>query len=233
MMKKIIITLLLLMSKTLFALPSNTPLYQVNLIVFTTINQKALQSEHWPNVLIQPNLENALDLIYPDKTKSFNPNSNSVYTYLPYRLRTLHRDAIFLKRNKNYRVIKNIAWIQPMTTLKHAKWVHVFGGRIYDQQGKILTNSTTDNLIEPAYWEINGKIKIGLDRYFTIRSKMFLTLPQMLDQDKTKTNTIYQQIPLQSFSLIQEQRTKSKELNYFDHPLFGLLISITPAIIYE
>lgn len=118
--------------------------------------------------------------------------------------RRLHRK---IAQQKNYKVLLNISWQQKIPVSKHAKPIHITGNKI------------------------DGTITITRDHYFNIQTNLILTEPADYLDNIGKgnyaaniTNNSYK-----SFQMAETCRMRSNELNYLDHPLFGMLIKIMPV----
>ncbi len=230
-MKKIILTLLFLafISQSVFA----AKLYQVNIIVFSHITSSALSSETWPNKLINPNVNGTIDLLGQQNIGAYQLLSNDQFG-LQNELNKLNSDS-------KYRVLLTMSWTQPMSSSRGAKWIHIYGGQPYDQAGQpinnyALTQTATTSLAgdptqaTPAYWEINGRIKVSFQTFYQIYTRLYLTEPESLmtgSGDKNPAGN-FQPTPLITFDLNENRHTRLNKLNYIDHPLFGVLIKITP-----
>jgi hypothetical protein len=247
-MKKILqISLLLICCLGTAFAANEDKLYQVDLIVFTHITKPALQSEYWPNVLLKPNLTNAIELnqvkektinTSPDDNSNNQSAINSLYVLLPDNMLGLTKKIDKLQNDKGYQVILHISWQQPIGNPKQAKWIHIYGGQAYDETGQPIQPAQPEDQTEqqipqptPAFWQLNGKIKIGKIKFFDIYTQFYLTMPQSTvgKEVDTKPAGNFQPVPLQTFKLIQHQRTRANKLNYLDHPLFGALIKISPV----
>ena len=200
-------------------------LYKTNLIVFSHVTDWTLRSELWPNILKRPYLKNAYVLIA--KTPD------------------LQKEAALLNKQRGYKVILHTSWVQNIGSLHNAKWIHIYAGQAYNAKGepikpgdiqkpiKPIKKTKTQNaknqndkkqVIQPdesripVYWELNGKIKLSKVKFFDIYTNLYLTIPT----SKPNNN-----IPLRTFILQQHRRAKIDQLNYIDHPLFGVLIKIS------
>jgi hypothetical protein len=129
----------------------------------------------------------------------------------------LQQEAKKLQQNSKYQIVLHTSWTQTISTPRQAKWIHIYGGQPYNAQGKPIPNNSNER---PTYWQLNGKIKINKLHFFDIYTKLYLTIPEAGN---------YHPIPLRTFCLIQHRRTRSNQLNYLDHPMFGVLIKITPS----
>ncbi len=219
MIKKILIFTIILYNSILFATANH--LYQINLIVFTQINSKALNSEYWPDRLYQPKLKNTIVLTTPSSTTQ--NTLSQAYQLLPKNKFGLPVELHRLTKNSDYQVILHQSWVQPIYNHHQAKWIHIYGGQGYDANGQ----STPQH---PKYQQLNGKIKISKSNFFNINTQLYLTLPENIFGTSSFNDATdnFRSIPLRSIKFFENRRTKIKELNYLDHPLVGALIQILP-----
>ena len=172
-------------------------LYQIDLIVFKHITNEGLRSENWSDEFIRPSLGRTIELAESDVSLMF-------YHRLSAHKTGLQTERNLLEKRSDYQILFHTSWIQPMTTPQYAKWIHISGGEMYDQ-----------NLPE-----LDGKIRIGQERFFDINAQLYLSLPR---STRWKSDG-----SLRTFTLIENRRTALNKLNYLDHPLFGALIQIVP-----
>jgi len=225
MMKKLFILCFMATALLVLNCFAANNLYQVNLIVFTQLSNQALKSESWPNHLLKPNLSHSIDIQSP----TLNAKN---FSLLPKEQRGLNNEAYGLHKKSDYQILLHLSWTQPITGSKSVKWIQIFGGQAYDAKGNPI-NVQEDEVdqadIKPAYWQFNGKIKIYRNRFFTMKSLFYLTLPNDLFDPNTDNETMqqFQLIPLRTVTLFKTTKTRLNEINYFDHPLFGVLMQIT------
>lgn len=74
-----------------------------------------------------------------------------------------------------------------------------------------------------------AKLKSAKINFFDIYTKLYLTIPQTQIKNIQLQQIIRNQklVPLRTFIMQQHRRTRLNQLNYLDHPLFGVLIKIT------
>lgn len=251
------LALTLLLSVTTISLAAKAPNYfKVELIIFQNINQPSLQSEIWPSTVKPPNLYNTILLSQPadasNTTQTSNPQSpqtpapeattpitTTASGPTPYQLLTadqftLQSIANKISNKQNYQIILHQAWIQPGVGKRFAKKIHIYGGQLYNDSGEVIQAVNLPQDPSDALWQVNGTIQLIKNRFFSANTNLILTLPssqltaasfQQIDPTQTQTS-----LPdsLKSFQMYQSRRLKPNELNYFDHPLFGMLIKITP-----
>ncbi len=197
-------------------------LYQVEVIVFEHITPQSLSSEAWPAKLEEPNLNGAIQL------QATQGATMQPYEELPNSSFQLNREVRRLTNNASYKVLTHVAWIQPVTSPRFAKPVHITGGAIYSPDGQVVLPEPGGNPSSYSgdYQQLNGTITISVMKYLQIKTNLLLTEPgyKIPQQENAEGQTA----SLISFPMNQTRRTKSKDLNYFDHPLYGMLIEITP-----
>lgn len=143
------------------------------------------------------------------------PNVENLYTpdLLPQDDGQLKAEKHRLERSRYYKILYDGSWKQqiPITNkaepLRITDWVNINGVN-----------------------QLDGTITISRQKYFSLTANLILTEPIAYlnqfaignyDPGIANNNLI-------SFEMQQTRRMKSKELNYFDHPLFGMLIKIMP-----
>ena len=127
---------------------------------------------------------------------------NSSYPLVPQIDFLLQTTAKRLGHAANYRVLEHLAWLQPITQER--------------KPAPVMINNNLSEQVTPD--NIHGLLWIKKARgYFNV--KLLLQLEQTSDDGTTE----------QHYQILQQQRVRSKRLVYFDHPLFGALVKITPA----
>jgi hypothetical protein len=144
-------------------------------------------------------------------TEAPNIDQASEPDQLPFQQSQLQQTLKALNNNQNYTVLANYTWQQPIPVSNKAVPIHIYGGKSF---GNI--------------YELDGTITINRDRYFNLATNLVLTEPSELlgNIGQADYGTTLDQNSLVSFQLKEQRRLKSKELNYIDHPLFGMLIEI-------
>lgn len=135
-----------------------------------------------------------------DNTALFQPVSPTKFT--------LQWEAKKLANQKNYAVLYHAAWLASSDDLATPKTLYL----------------QTDG-DEP---EVNGTMRISLHRYFNVHFQLSLN-ETTSDLEAISDNPVFAQAPdMFHFLLNQTRRMRSRELNYISHPLFGVLMKITP-----
>lgn len=226
-MKKIMLTCLLALLATH---ASANAIYQVEMIIFSHITPTSLNSEQWP-IITSPaiNLKTAWGLT-PSKASVTNSDAAKTYTLLPDYDFKQNDVASKLLKDPRYQVILHVAWRQPLTSAKHARWIHIYGGKGYDEDGNVTLNSIdgATPYTDARYWQIDGTVRFDVHRYINSSYNLFMGVPTRQVRDMDTTNRFNDaDSSLVFFNLNQNRRMKSKELNYIGHPLFGALVYVT------
>jgi len=196
-------------------------LYQVELIIFQRSIPTSTNTDLWStDKPITPDTSNAVELHQPQD----NPDQN--YQLLPPEDFKLNPEANALKKSGKYKVIMHIAWLQNINSPRDTQPIHITGGNLYNEYGEQITNQSQQ---QNSYWQVNGLLWISYTRYFEVKTRLYFTAPSIDFPAYIKqVADEYTNSHLICFRMQQARRMKANELNYFDHPLFGVLIKITP-----
>jgi hypothetical protein len=171
--------------------------YQIEVIVFSHINNEGLGSEYWP--ALPPQAVNPNAIVMPD---------DQWLAQTQWKLQSVDQS---LKRN-NYSVLMHRAWLETAANLRKNKTIRLTGGEDFG-----------NNL-----YQVSGTMAILLERYFNIYFNLRFLIPWEQLQSLNLTN-IDHHGPYAEFKMEQPLRMRSNELNYIDHPLYGIFVEIIPA----
>ncbi|PIQ43102.1 MAG: hypothetical protein COV52_06920 [Gammaproteobacteria bacterium CG11_big_fil_rev_8_21_14_0_20_46_22] len=201
--------------------------YRINLLVFTHVTPDTLASEQWRSYLYSPASLQKFAVLQSSENQ---PPVSATYTLLPGPKQQLRGIGRLLARQKNH-IVLDVAWLQSNDA--PAKWLHIYGGQAYDAKGQVISQDSAvihdfPVLPQAAYWQIDGAVKVDLGRFIMGDVKLNLTLPvsQVSGVSDSDFGQQFNLVPLQSFSINQTQRMLLSHFTYFDHPLFGVLVSI-------
>lgn len=209
-----IIGLTCLTFNTLAQQPQNKPMTsaykQVEIIIFSKIRPNALLSEQWKMPTSMPDVNHAIKLSPFDSQKP----DNALPQLLPPNDWKLNKIVKRLS-NHGYTIIFHVAWIQDFFA-KFNYPIHLF-----IPEHASSTPTTT----------MNGTIDITLNRYFNVAIDLILGEPindltSVISSKALEKNFYNIKHGVAYFQLKQNRRMKSDELNYIDHPLYGILIKI-------
>lgn len=216
-MKKHLLMILvtLFLSGPLYAVatPNDTPdKVHVEIVVFRYVNaQTPLEEWQHPNLI---NIADAIELVLPEFSLEDSPTN---YVLLPKDQMQLNAQEQALQNNDDYQVLLHLAWEQVISDSWHSKPVHVYGGENYTYDGELAN-------------ELDGTIAISQGKFIQFKSDLNFTEPvdriPFADADgQASTRSLPN---LMTYHLVQSRRMKLDELNYLDHPNFGMLVRISP-----
>lgn len=212
-------------------------LYQVEMIIFSKITDNALLSEQWQIPPIVPDTSKSIELAPSDVSSE---NSLATTTTLPAANQILPQKNWQLISAANqlaqhgYVILLHTAWLESFASHVSPPFIHLYGGQVWDSDGNALNISPP-----PAFpisnpnsfnWEMNGTIRITLDRYFNVHLNLLFAEPTNGWSHLISDNHPFKNMAnnFAYFDLNQTRRMKSNELNYIEHPLYGVLIQIVP-----
>ncbi|MEE4248965.1 MAG: CsiV family protein [Alcanivoracaceae bacterium] len=222
--------------------------YQIEIVAFA--RQSPASDEYW-RLDQQPDLNHsaliALDASEPHIPEHADNTNNSAVAYGAWRVLDSElplQQAAEKMAKDGHRILLHQAWRQPVRERAHAFAVLIEGGDILpepvvesvltedneltpatdayaamDNSGQFTTMPQIEALdtseAETAIRELQGALRFHLSRYLHIEPLLWY------GSDSSDGQRIWGKID-------QKRRMRSEELHYLDHPLFGLLVRITP-----
>lgn len=188
------------------ALGSAQAIYSIELIVFEQKNAAGLTAEHWSNDdVVLPTLNEAMELISSANTAAGNE-------------RKLSDIARKLNTSPAYRVLFHTTWKQAAVDSSAAKGVRLTNER----------KLTGDNA-NPVY-EVEGVANLSAGRFLHLNLNLVFSklIQESLNPLPSMNADVQQPESLRRVQLKESRRIKSKELHFFDHPLFGVIAYVAP-----
>lgn len=188
--------------------------YHVEIIAFEYFEPQHSGGERFNGEVGRIELENVLELIedVPEFDDELVTDEETVSDdEMPMAFKALVSEELRLaplagrlSRSPEHRVLAHVAWLQPKFINRGARFVHI----------KPLSDLEHDRLIMDS---LGSPVVEGVLR---VRSE------QQLHVD---ADFVYQheQVPVR---LTETRRIRLREVHYFDHPLFGLLLEIAPFV---
>ena len=184
--------------------------FTVEIVVFDDPQSLALHDEHWPPNPGEPSLEGAVELTVPIGDE---PGGG-----VPHAFRLLDRSELSL----------NGAWDALRRSARHRPLLHA-GWRLPGVRPGAARPAHLDaSLAVPAGGgsgggppSVRGTVKVSLVRYLQVEIDLLYSrfaAGAVAASDGTPAR----------FRLEAQRRMRSGELHYIDHPLFGVLLRITP-----
>lgn len=197
--------------------------YRVEVLVIEAKDKSALLEE-WPLDPGKPLLANAI---------SIDSSTTSAITPLNEKELTLGRAKKRLQQN--YRLIMHKGWRQTISDKATAQNIRLVGGHNY-AAGDVVDN------------EVDGLIKLSTGRYMNVDADLVFHKPMKLAPGNTielgavaenQGTARFLEVPsqnwhqdpearLQTFRLKESSRLKADEIHYIDHPLYGIIIVVSP-----
>ena len=187
--------------------------FTAEIIVFDDLRSEGLHAEHWPADPGEPSLRNAIELTrLPDDSPD-----DAVHAYRlvnPSRL-TLGGVWNSLRRSANYRPLLRAGWLLPGLPAGSARPVHLRRS-LAEGAGAGADEAGGER---PS---VHGTVTVSLARFLQVEVDLLYHRPMSGEADAPGSAPT-------RFRLVSERRMRSGELHYIDHPLFGVLVLLTPG----
>ena len=181
---------------------AETPFYKIEVIVFESLALSGWTEEYWPEDTELPNTSQSSSV--------FNTNHKPLWIRNATTELTNKADAL---NRKGYRVLFHQAWTQAAYPNKNAHKVLIEGN----------SNYGTSFL---------GTVRLYKTRYAHVDFDLEFErlIPQKVRDVFAKQHNINTSDLANSwrFDVQESRKIKPTELHYIDHPLFGILVQITP-----
>lgn len=230
--------------------------YQVELIVFA--RQIDNSQEYWPTNIQLSYPINWVALKKPGESSADGSppvdSSRQPFSILPDSDKKLLNHANALKRNSRYRVLFHNSWRQFIGKQTKAPAILISGGGTYDGyhelEGSITLSVAQYLKLETNLWlsqfEINrgqapgewpqipkmpntvGEETSEMEDPNLLPSEQWPNQSGLEDQESALSDINRTHLTQRIALMKQERRMRSREIHYIDHPLFGLIIQITP-----
>ena len=236
------LTTLLLVLTPIFS--SAEQLYQVELIIFSHPLSKGISQERWPqDSVMLPNFDNTVSLMANSESSDQNMDLEkqldaSVPHQIPPSQWQLVSEEQHLRRHPDYHILYHQAWQQTLPPSSNPIRIHLYGGEGFKSGGKAVVfhrsddnNSDESNYADADIWQVDGTLSLYLNRYINSSFDLRFAMPSKQFNGLNHNNNPAEESS-QAFTYIalkQSRRTRSNELNYIDHPVYGILMKVTPV----
>jgi len=185
--------------------------YQVELLIFRQASNYETAFE-LPYVKTYP--AGIIELLPPLLNETVDNKIALAYQLLPANISSLKEETQKLDP-AGYSIIVANSWQQPIASSSHADLIHIVGGELLVTP---LSYESPDSLQQA--WEIDGTLKISSNYYMDVNLDLSFNVP--------KSTTYYSNnLGYLTTYLKESRRIRLGELNYFDHPQFGLLLRVS------
>lgn len=150
-----------------------------------------------------------------------------------------------IKATGRYRIIAHKAWRQPIHSKQEAESVRLTAGKTYIQQTPSYAvdlgiDDNEQGAMQSELFEIDGTIKFTRSHYLHVHTDLILTKPmRVLTPASGASSTVKltnvrnrnrwereSNARLQPFRLKKIIRIRKNEVQYLDHPMFGVLVTV-------
>ncbi|GGK69016.1 CsiV family protein [Amphritea balenae] len=219
--------------------------YQVEVLIFSNLTSDTLDDEIWPTIDAVPALRSR-KLTYYQQGQPIN-----YFTRLPKSSLQMGGKQASLRRSPDYRVLFHEAWVQPIGEIKDQNRVRITGGDILDNGLYELDGYISIDKARYLHFRTNLFHSRQLSATETRLLLQATTKPDsqnltegdnltaassdneaMTDDESANGNRYLTQTAIPDFlttNLTSGRRMRSNELHYLDHPLFGVLVQMTPT----
>jgi len=134
-----------------------------------------------------------------------------------------------LHRQGTYKILTHTAWRQAAFTGNNNEGVHIFGGKLLDHEGPLGNRYEFEGLVslkstKYLHLDVDALLRgsSGKDQGSKFNAPADLALLEN-PQHSNERSHVYQ-----VYRLEQSQRVRSNKVYYFDHPLMGVIVKISP-----
>lgn len=187
--------------------------FTAEIIVFDDLRNEGLHVEQWPPDPGEPSLRNAIELTHLPG----DAPADAVHAYRLVNPSQLVLGGVWrsLRRSAHYRPLLHAGWRLPGLPRRSARPVHV--SRSLGERGDAAADRAGGE--RPS---VHGTVTVSLARFLLVEVDLLYRLPVNGASAESSSAPV-------RFRLESERRMRSGELHYIDHPLFGILMLLTPA----
>ena len=144
-----------------------------------------------------------------------------------------------LQSDSRYQPLLHIAWRQPTLSPKAAPPVFVYSGMDTPSNSGLV--NTGFQMVGPQSVKLYGLIRLSVSRYLHVETDLHYRTPVMQQQyvleeggsgffggSSEPQEKLVQRKVLLDFRMHESRRMRSKEIHFFDHPMFGMIVTVTP-----
>lgn len=195
--------------------------YQMDIIVFSRVTPKVLSSEYWRS---SPSwLEKTKPITLAPAEETTDNLSYPTLTLMPEESMGLKKEASRLEKLKNVVILNRSSWQMTSDELNHPIHIALNGGDF------ISPSMFQNDLTNTPNVTLSGNLEIRLKRYFNTRFRIILSEPASDVKAYLHEARNCGDDAVCRFYFERTRRTRSKELNYIDTPLLGVVFTINPV----
>ncbi len=188
--------------------------YQVEVIVFRHVGPANPDEEIWPDLESLPDFHDAVNLFvdlpnYSEGSGSERANEVEILGPLAFESlpsRALKMSGVFrrLRTLSSYAPLLHIGWRQPGLSRSRARRVFI------SDKPRVQNDVATMQLEVPIEERVEGTVQISAGRLLYVATDFVNYFGES------------------AVRITEQRKVKLKEIHYFDHPLFGVIVQVTP-----
>ncbi len=188
--------------------------YQVEVIVFRHIGPANPDEETWPDLESLPDFHDAVNLFvdlpnYSEGSGSERSNEVEISGPLAFESlpsRALKMSGVFrrLRTLSSYAPLLHVGWRQPGLSRSRARRVFI------SDKARVQNDVATMQLEVPIEERVEGTVQISAGRLLYVATDFVNYFGES------------------AVRITEQRKVKLKEIHYFDHPLFGVIVQVTP-----
>jgi hypothetical protein len=181
-----------------------------------------------------------------------NPYADGAYVLLGKKFMQLSDTASRLRSSGDYEVLLHLAWRQPTFSEDQALPVFVYDGMTEPFAApRPESNQDAYAAVGPQYPRLSGTLRLSVSRYLHLETDLHLKLPVTVQEtlqptipaqgesqgmsfgsffgmSEEPTPIMIERKIVQDYRLYETRRMRSTEVHFFDHPLIGVIATVTP-----
>ena len=214
--------------------------------MFERVGDENLFDERWANDPGLPPIDDSIELLDASELALTELTTDEPLVVSPRAFQLLGRNAFALRgvynqldRSRDFQPLVHLAWHQPGYSRRRAKRAHIRSwndalpadrGTGFGTGVGLTTRPILDGTVQVhvgKYLHVNADLLYYRPRFSTEPTSAELSAGAVGDAGSEIT------APPELFRLTTHRRMRSRELHYLDHPLFGMLVLITPYVAPE
>jgi hypothetical protein len=214
---------------------------RVEMMVFRHDQIEALSGEIFPNRVYQPTFAHAHEVTdedgldaqrYQQQHRQRQHRRQGEHTTGWYHAlgdnhwsKSFKRINKLLKNNEQYYPLMRLSWRQPINST--GQTAHIQSGVVYNSNGQSMAQPYESALNDNLYHSVDGAMTIKKRHVIDVELAMVVTQP-VANLAKPLQSHLKGHNQMVSLPLHQKRQMHYNELNYFDHPVYGVLIKVIP-----
>ena len=210
--------IMLVMQQTSYASSGNPKWCKVEILVFANDTSKITQ-ESWP-------LDKNSSPIHQGVNLKPTGETTDEFMQLPPKALSLTDAKQRLQQTAGKKILLHTGWRQILVDKNGSSFVHLTGGGSLEPKHE-------EAFKNGSLREIEGTIRVSLSRFLHVDADLLyrkkMTVPAQNSGDPS--STFSSKTPSQkiiTFRLTDTAKLRSNEAHYFDHPLYGVLVLVSP-----